>query len=297
MNRLVLVLCAAARLAAPAAAQLPEHLPSNLEAVPIPPGAEVGLALLDLADGDSLWINAGWRVHAASTMKVPVLIELARRVDAGQFGWDWPLLVRNEFYSIVDGSPYQLLPPDDSEKTLFAREGQMVPARELARLMIIWSSNFATNLLVAQLGAPEIQATSRRLGADSIVVLRGVEDQKAFDRGLSNTTTARDLAVLLAAIAEGRAASDSSTAIMLDILGHQEFRAGIPAGVPPGTRVASKTGGITGINHDAAIIYPPGRSPYVLVILTRGFPTPASAEAYMAAASRAVWQALVPAAN
>jgi beta-lactamase class A len=125
------------------------------------------------------------------------------------------------------------------------------------------------------------------------VVLRGVEDQKAYDRGLSNTTTARDLAVLLAAITQGRAASDSSSAIMLNILSRQEFRAGIPAGLPPGTRVASKTGNITGVNHDAAVIFPPARPPYVLVILTRGFPSPGAAEAYMAAVSRAVWAGLV----
>jgi len=125
------------------------------------------------------------------------------------------------------------------------------------------------------------------------VVLRGVEDQKAFDRGLNNTTTARDLAVLLAAIAQGRAASDSSSAIMLDILTRQEFRAGIPAGIPPGTQVASKTGNITGVNHDAAVIFPPTRPPYVLVILTRGFASPMAAEAYMAAVSRAVWAGVV----
>lgn len=293
MKRLSLLLLAVLPLASPAAAQIPGTLRSNLEAESPPGGAEVGLALIDLGSGDSLWINAQWRVHAASTMKVPVLIELAQRVDAGQFGWGWPLLVKNEFHSIVDSSTYRLLISDDSEKTLFAREGEMVPARELARLMITWSSNFATNLLVDQLGAPQIQATSRRLGADSIVVLRGVEDQKAYDRGLSNTTTARDLAVLLAAIAQGRAASDSSTAIMLDILTHQEFREGIPAGVPPGTRVASKTGGITGINHDAAVIYPPTRPPYVLVILTRGFERPVDAQAYMATLSAEVWAGLV----
>jgi len=293
MKPLSLLLLAVPLLTSPAAAQISGTLRSNLEAESPPEGAEVGLALIDLASGDSLWINARWRVHAASTMKVPVLIELAQRVDAGGFGWDWPLLVKNEFHSIVDGSTFELQVPDDSEKTLFAREGELVPARELARLMITWSSNFATNLLVDQLGAPQIQATARRLGADSIVVLRGVEDQKAFDRGLSNTTTARDLAILLAAIAQGQAASDSSTAIMLDILTHQVFRDGIPAGVPPGTRIASKTGGITGINHDAAVIYPSGRPPYVLVILTRGFEQPADAEAYMARVSAEVWERLV----
>jgi beta-lactamase class A len=293
MKRLSVMLLALPLLASSAAAQISGTLRSNLEAASPPPGAEVGLALIDLGSGDTLWIHADWRVHAASTMKVPVLIELAQRVDAGRFGWDWPLMVKNEFHSIVDSSTFALLERDDSEKTLFTREGELVPARELARLMITWSSNFATNLLVDQLGASQIQTTSRRLGADSIVVLRGVEDQKAFDRGLSNTTTARDLAVLLASIAQGQAASDSSTAIMLDILAHQEFREGIPAGVPAGTRIASKTGSITGINHDAAVIYPPSRSPYVLVILTRGFERPVDAEAYMARISAEVWAGLV----
>lgn len=292
MTRFYLMILAGLLRASPAAGQIPLAVQGKIGAEPVPPGAEVGLALLDLGSGDSLWSNASWRVHAASTMKVPVLIELARRVDAGRYGWEWPVLVQNEFHSIVDGSPYHLNPADDSDSTLYALEGQRVPARELARLMIVRSSNLATNLLVAQLGAPEIQATARALGADSIVVLRGVEDQKAFDLGLSNTTTARDLAVLLGAIAQGRAASDSSTALMLAILSHQEFRAGIPAGVPPGIRVASKTGNITGINHDAAVIFPPGRPPYVLVVLTRGFPDPTSAEEYMAAVSRVVWLGL-----
>lgn len=292
MKRLSLLCLAAVSLAAPAWGQIPRALRSNLGAELPPAGAEVGIALIDLGTGDSLWINAQWRVHAASTMKVPVLIELAQRVDAGEFSWAWPVLVKNEFHSIVDGSSFQLLVPDDSEKTLFAREGELVPAQELARLMIIWSSNFATNLLVDLLGAPQIEATSRRLGADSIAVLRGVEDQKAFDRGLSNTTTARDLAVLMAAIARGRAASDTSTAIMLDILTHQQFREGIPAGVPTGTRIASKTGGITGIDHDAAVIYPPTRPPYVLVVLTRGFERPADAKRYIANISAVVWAAM-----
>jgi beta-lactamase class A len=290
MKRFTLILAVSLLHAAPTVAQIPADLRGHLGA--IPPGTEVGVALLDLANGDSLWSDASWRVHAASTMKIPVLIELARRADAGTYSWDRPMLVHNEFRSIVDSSPYRLHPADDSDTTLYALEGQRLPARELARLMIDWSSNLATNLLVAELGAPAIQATARSLGADSIVVLRGVEDQKAYDRGLSNTTTARDLAMLLAAIAQGRAASDSSTTIMLDILSHQQFRAGIPSGVPPGTRVASKTGNLTGINHDAAVIFPPGRPPYVLVILTRGFPTQATAEAYMAGVSRAVWQGL-----
>ena len=112
----------------------------------------------------------------------------------------------------------------------------------------------------------------RSLGAQRILVLRGVEDGKAFDKGLNNTTTARDLAIILRAIEEGRAAAPSATREMLRILMAQEFNEKIPAGLPPGTRVAHKTGEITAVSHDAAIVYPPGRKPYVLVVLTKGIP-------------------------
>ena len=251
--------------------------------------ASVGVALVDLADGDTLGISPLRRFHAASTMKVPVLIELARRIDAGDFRWEDSLTVVNRFHSIVDGSEYALSLDDDSDSTLYAILGRRVPIRTVARLMIVRSSNLATNLLVELLGAGRINATAHALGADSIQVLRGVEDQKAYDHGLNNTTTARDLAVLLAALQSGRAASPASTAVALGMLKAQEFNEGIPAGLPPGTPVAHKTGWLTSVSHDAAIIYPPGRPPYVLVILTRGFQPDSSASTLMADLSRIAW--------
>jgi beta-lactamase class A len=192
----------------------------------------------------------------------------------------------------MDGSAYALSPADDSDSTLYLREGDSVPVQELARLMIVRSSNLATNLLIDLLDPARITDRARALAADSLEVRRGVEDQKAFDAGIINSTTARDLAVLLRTLAEGLAASPRSTQVMLGILTAQEFRAGIPAGVPPGTRVANKTGTITGIHHDAAIVFPPGRPPYVLVILTRGFADEAAADRFIARESREVWAAL-----
>ncbi|MBS1241949.1 MAG: Beta-lactamase [Gemmatimonadetes bacterium] len=243
--------------------------------------AVVAVALHDPISGLKVLLRADLRFHAASTMKVPVLVELARRVDAGELGWDEPWPVRNGFASIVDGSPYRLSAADDSDSTLYAMEGRAVPVGELARLMIVRSSNLATNILIERLGPARVNATAGALGADSIEVLRGVEDTKAFRAGRNNTTTARDLATLLLAIADGRTASDTSSNRMLAILEAQEFNDGIPAGLPPGTRVAHKTGEITATFHDAALIWTGGRSdgqgvgradgPYALVVLTRGY--------------------------
>ncbi|HMG00745.1 MAG TPA: serine hydrolase [Gemmatimonadaceae bacterium] len=236
------------------------------------PGAQVGLAYIDLASGDTLFLNADTSFHAASTMKVPVMIELFRRANTGSFRMDQGLLMVNQFASIVDGSPYSLDVGSDSDSTLYQRIGQRVRVDTLLRLMITRSSNFATNTLITLVGADAVTRSMRSLGAQRIQVLRGVEDGKAFEKGLNNTTTARDLAIILGAIEEGRAASPAATHEMLAILLAQEFNEKIPAGLPPGTRVAHKTGEITAVSHDAAIIYPNGRKPYVLVVLTRGIP-------------------------
>jgi beta-lactamase class A len=234
------------------------------------PGAQVGLAYVDLASGDTLFVNADTSFHAASTMKVPVMIELFRRANTGSFRMDQGLLLVNQFASLVDGSPYTLDPHSDSDSTLYHRIGERVRVDSLLRLMVTRSSNFATNTLITLVGAEEITRTMRSLGARRIQVLRGVEDGKAFDKGLNNTTTARDLAIILRAIEEGKAAPPAATREMLSILTAQEFNEKIPAGLPAGIRVAHKTGEITAVSHDAAIVYPPGKKPYVLVVLTRG---------------------------
>lgn len=253
------------------------------------PGAQVGLAYIDLASRDTIFLNADTSFHAASTMKVPVMIELFRRASTGSFAMSQALLIVNQFSSIVDGSPYALDPGSDSDSSLYRRIGGRVPVDTLLRLMITRSSNLATNTLIQLVGADAVTRTMRSLGARRINVLRGVEDGKAFDKGMNNTTTARDLAIILQAIEEGRAAPPAATKEMRDILLAQEFNEKIPAGLPAGVSVAHKTGEITAHSHDAAIVYPPGRRPYVLVVLTRGIQDGARASKLIADISSMVY--------
>src|SRR4051812_32483268 len=251
--------------------------------------AVAGVAFHDLQTGESLFVNADDAFHAASTMKVPVMIELYRRIDAGSLRLEQGIPLVNEFKSIVDGSPYPLDAGADSDSSAYKLIGQRVTVRELIDRMITRSSNLATNALIELAVASKANATAHALGAKNIRVLRGVEDGKAFRAGLNNTTTARDLAVLLEAIETGRAASRASCDAMRDVLLRQEFNAEIPAGLPPGTKVAHKTGVITGVLHDAAIIYPPNRKPYVLVVLTRDIAEQQVARSLIADISRLVY--------
>lgn len=251
----------------------------------------VGLYLHDL-DSNSVAIRAGTILHPASMIKVPVLIQLFRDVDSQRLSLDDSITVVNTFHSIVDGSPYRLSAGDDSDSTLYSRLGKKTTLGELAELMITVSSNLAANILIERLDAAGIQSPTQELGAHSTVVLRGVEDIKAYAAGMNNTTTARDMGVLFRAIAEGTAASDSSCRQMIEILSRQEFNSGIPVGLPGDIRVAHKTGRITRINHDGGIVYAGPNVSYVLVVLTGGNDDPAMSDRLIADLSRIAYEAI-----
>jgi len=257
------------------------------------PGAVVAVSIEDLQTGELVSINADTVFHAASTMKIPVMIEVLRRSQQGAFSLDQTVLLINQFASLADGSPFSLLKADDEDTALYAHVGERVAIRDLLRRMITRSSNLATNELMSLVGAANVTAMAAGLGATHMRVLRGVEDQKAFDAGLINTTTSADLAILLRQIEKGIVLSPAASREMREILLAQEVNDKIPAGLPAGTPVAHKTGEITAVSHDAAIVYPPGRQPYVLVVLTRGIRDSAQSAALIADISRLVYSHMV----
>ena len=256
-------------------------------------GAEtVSISVYDTRSKQSLRINDQIQLHAASTMKLPVMMELFRQAAQKQIRLDDQIIVKNEFSSIVDGSRYQLNASDDSDDWMYKKLGQSLTIRTSIERMIVRSSNLATNLLIEKAQPENVMKLMRQLGANDIQVRRGVEDNKAFRAGLNNTTTAYDLMLLLKTIAEKKFINARFCEDMLAILLKQEFNEGIPTKLPAGTKVAHKTGSITRIYHDAAIVYPPNRKPYVIVVLTRGFEYEKRAHQLVAEISQAVYQAL-----
>jgi beta-lactamase class A len=177
--------------------------------------------------------------------------------------------VRNRFTSIVNQEPFMLDLGRDADPDVYGHLGKTMTVRELAYWMITKSSNLATNLLVDVVDIATIQHALDELEIDGVRVLRGVEDQRAFEAGLNNEVTAHGLLKLLRLIAEGKAYSQKACDEMLEILLDQQYRSGIPAGLPKAARVAHKTGNISTVHHDAGIVYLENRKPYVLVVLTK----------------------------
>ncbi len=256
------------------------------------PEATVAVAVRDPVTTTEMSLRADTVFHAASTMKVPVMIEAYRRAAKGELSLEHKLTVKNAFRSIVDGSPYSI--EDDSDDAIYERLGEDMTFRELIHQMMTVSSNLATNLLIDYLVADSIQRTVDRLGAPGMRVLRGVEDLKAYERRLNNRTTARALATLLEHLRRGTAVSPAADSAMVSTMLLSKFDEMIPAGLPADVRVANKTGWITRIHHDAAIVLPPEDKAYVLVILIRDVEDHAASAALGARIARAVHAALRP---
>jgi beta-lactamase class A len=253
----------------------------------------IAVALHDLETGFELRYHADRWFHAASTIKVPILLGAFAAIDRGELLPHSRVHVRNRFLSCVEDIPFRVESGRDSNSGVHNAIGKMMRVDELAYHMITTSSNLATNLLLGVMGSDAVNETLRQLNvADGIELRRGVEDELAFEKGINNRVTADGLLRILVLLAQGKAFSPGLSRRMMDILHGQEFNQGIPALLPKGARVAHKTGEISTVAHDAGVIYLPKRKPYVLVILTEWGPAASGRSRTIAAISHAVYEFL-----
>jgi beta-lactamase class A len=269
-------------------------LQSEIERIEKESGAKaIAVALHDLETGLELEHHADRWFHAASTIKVPILLGAFAAIDRGDLLPHSRVHVRNRFLSIVEDIPFRVESGRDANSAVHDAIGKMMRVDELAYHMITTSSNLATNLLLGVIGTAAINQTLRELDVeDGIELKRGVEDELAFEKGINNMVTADGLLRILVMLAEGKAFSPALSRRMMDILHAQEFNQGIPARLPKGARVAHKTGEISTVAHDAGAVYLPKRKPYALVVLTEWDPAASGRSRTIATISHAIYEFL-----
>ena len=254
------------------------------------PNKTISVAVYDFETKREILVNADQPFHPASTFKVHVMMEVFRQTHAGLLSRDDRIQIINSFTSIADGSKYSLNVKDDAETTLYPRIGEMESIGELTRLMIVRSSNLATNILIEKVGTKKVNDFIQTLGIEGVIVRRGVEDNAAFRRAMNNSATARGLTQTMKLIAEEKVVSKQASEKMVGNMLGQEFNESIPASLPRSVKVAHKTGWTNDVYHDTGIIYPEDRKPYVLSIMTKGFAEDQENEAHqcMARISRII---------
>ena len=206
----------------------------------------------DLTSGERFERGADVVLPTASVIKLAILYELFRQADAGRVALD-EAVVLDRSHAVPGGLLYDLGTP-------------RLSPRDLAVAMIVQSDNTATNVLIDRLEAGRINGRMRELGLRDMQLRRRMLDLEAARRGEENVAPARDVALLLERLHEGRGLSPQSAAALLETLRKPKespLRRGLPASVP----TASKPGGLDGVRADAGIVYAPHR-PYVIVVMT-----------------------------
>jgi len=253
----------------------------------------LAVAIADFETGAEFEYHGNRWFHAASTIKLAVLLGVYGAIHRGELLPQSRVHVRNRFLSAYDGSPYRVRVDRDANAEVHREIGRTLRVSELAEHMITSSSNLATNLLLDLVGLDVLQKTLEGFGLEGIDLRRGVEDELAFEHGINNRVTALGLVGLLRLIGEEHAFSPELSRQMVDVLHGQQFRSGIPAGLPRGARVAHKTGDISTVAHDAGLVYLPDRKPYAIAVLTEWDPSTGGRSTTIAAASYIAYAALI----
>ncbi len=229
-----------------------------------------GVFAKNLTTGEEVAFDADTVRPTASTIKVPIMIELFRQVETGQASLD------------------QLLTADESNATEGSgilrdlSSGYSLKAVDIATLMIVVSDNQATNMLIDYLGMDNINATLAKNGFEKTrLVNRIVFDTIGEDAKNLATTTPRELAGIMEGIARKTVLSEASCDGMLEILAKQHYRDTGPRYLPfspfrdeededdNGLRVYNKTGSWSGMRADAVFVEWPGTQ-YVIGLISEG---------------------------
>ena len=268
-------------------------LHEELEALAVKNKARaVAVALHDLETGFRFSLRGDRWFHAASTIKVAVLLAVFRAADEGRFSLYDSLHVRNRFFSAADGSLFRVTQDRDATPELYASIGRTAKISALAHAMICGSSNLAANLLLDFVGVEYARTVLREAQVNAVELRRGVEDHGAHERGINNEATADGLLSLLSAI-RGDFLTPESKREVIRILLEQRFNSMIPAGLPSHATVAHKTGEISTACHDIGIVYLPEREPYITAILTEFDPDTEGRRETVAAISEAIYRSLL----
>ncbi|MDI6827975.1 MAG: class A beta-lactamase-related serine hydrolase [Armatimonadota bacterium] len=216
-----------------------------------------GIAAWNSADGAEFLHNEHEVFPSASVIKVPIIVEIFWQRDEGRLSLDEKIILRDK--DKVQGSGIL--------KEL--HEGLELTLGDLAVLMIVLSDNTATNILIDRIGADAVTSRMRSLGLEKTTLARKMYDWEQARLGKENLCTPYEMMLLLRGIACGKIPSINASQEIIEIMARQQYRDKIPLMLPDDLKVANKTGSISGVTHDVAVVYAPW-GPYVLCVMTKG---------------------------
>ncbi len=264
-GRIVVVVLVLAMSAQGAGEGLEKELDKEMARLAQGAGGAVGACAIHVETGQKACVNGEERFPMASTYKVPIALELLRRVDAGQERLD----------RLVTLEPADLHPGSGTLTDLFNKPGLALSVRNLLELMLLISDNSATDVLLRLAGGPEaVTSRMRELGIEGISVSRPTiglisdwrKSAATFNTDPRDTATPEGMAALLVRVHRRDALKPESAELLVDIM--RRCRTGgarLKGLLPAGTQVANKTGSIGGTTNDVGILTLPHDAGHVAI--------------------------------
>lgn len=236
-------------------AALSAKLASDLSRTAASYDGVMGIFVKDLTSGETFAVNADTVFPQASSIKIPILIELMRQAQAAKLN----LAERVEIHRsrLVGGS---------GVLQFFSENGSALSLRDLAALMVVLSDNSATNLIIDRVGMENVNTMLAGLGLDKTVLARRMIDIAAEQADRENRSTPRQMAALVELLNAGKMLDAEHTQMALEILEYPKDSP-LRAGVPPAITVAEKPGSLSGAQCDSGVVLLEGR-PYVISVMT-----------------------------
>jgi beta-lactamase class A len=238
-----------------------------------------GVYVRDIEGDFGYGIRPDEEFFTASTIKLPVMVAVYRKVDEGELSLSQMIEIKEEDWAAGAGW------------LQWERAGTRQTVGDLLLLMMTQSDNVATNALVRTVGgADHINEVARSLGAENTLLYQKVSSERAAIPQLDNRSTPRDMATMLQKIADGEAASEKSCGYMIDLMDLNELDWWLDAGLPANVYAANKAGWLYEVYDDVGIVKA-GDRPYVVAIMSKyGSGDVDQGQVLIEELSRTVWE-------
>ncbi len=217
----------------------------------------------NLVTGETDSYHSGEKLMAASVIKLYVMAAAFAKIADGRLDPEEMIATKRADFVPSCGA------------VAYLHEGLQVTVLDLVTLMIIFSDNTATNILIDRMGMDEINEEIRRLGFKDTWLRRKMFDTEKSRLGIQNLITAQEAGAFFQKLYEGTLVDAASSQSMLAILKDQQLNGKIPfylKALPEEPDIAHKTGEDTGITHDVGIVY--GREPFIVCFCGNETDTP-----------------------
>jgi beta-lactamase class A len=216
-----------------------------------------GLYVWDLEEDSGYGIRPDEQFFAASTIKIPIMVAVYRKVDEGELEFWQEVEIREEDWAAGAGW------------LQWEKAGTKQTVGDLLILMMTQSDNVAANALVRTVGgADHVNEVARSMGAEDTLLYQKVSSERGVVPALDNRSTPRDMATMMQQIAEGEAASQKSCGYMIDLMHENGLDWWLDEGLPPGVDAANKAGWLYRVYDEVGIVENDGRH-YAIAILSK----------------------------